>query len=242
MSKAPTLPLYARSLGLGLAAIGVVCSASTVTGIFVNFIGGWLSDLYGRRRLLLASGVVFLSAPLLYFAARGALSLAAVRAYYGAATAIFVPVSYALVSDLYPEHRGAFMGLLSSLMLAGRALAPSIAGALIYLRGFHPVFLLCSATGAVVLLLLSQVSEARGRAGAAGGFGLSWGVALVGAVEASCYMGYQAFETYLPLFESMKGAEWLSGLLLSFMIAVMAFLKPLAGYLSDRVGRGKPIA
>ncbi|RLG50533.1 MAG: hypothetical protein DRN96_07425, partial [Thermoproteota archaeon] len=127
-------------------------------------------------------------------------------------------------------------------MLAGRALAPRIAGALIYLRGFHPVFLLCSATGAVVLLLLSQVSEARGRAGAAGGFGLSWGVALVGAVEASCYMGYQAFETYLPLFESMRGAEWLSGLLLSFMIAVMAFLKPLAGYLSDRAGRGKPIA
>ncbi|RLG50534.1 MAG: hypothetical protein DRN96_07430 [Thermoproteota archaeon] len=110
MSKAPTLPLYARSLGLGLAAIGVVCSASTVTGIFVNFIGGWLSDLYGRRRLLLASGVVFLSAPLLYFAARGALSLAAVRAYYGAATAIFVPVSYALVSDLYPEHRGLLWG------------------------------------------------------------------------------------------------------------------------------------
>ncbi len=242
MSKAPTLPLYAKSLGLGLAAIGIVGSASTVTGIFVNFVGGALSDIYGRKRLLVASGVVFSSAPLLYFAARGAGTLLMVRAYYGVATAIFTPVSLALISDMYPERKGVLMGLLSASTLAGRALAPSVAGSLIYTVGFPAVFVSCSAAGFTVLALVSRLPRVTGKTEAKprGGV-LNSTLILIGMVEAASYMGYQALETYIPLFQSMESVEWLSGLTLSLMVATMALFKPAAGYLSDKVGRIKPI-
>ncbi|NJE10697.1 MFS transporter [Thermococcus sp. MAR1] len=241
MSKSPTLPLYAQSIGLGKGEIGLVAAASTMTGIFINFTSGLLSDLYGRKRLLKMSGFVFLSAPLLYFLAGDALTLALVRVYYGVATAIFVPVSFALVSDLYPHSKGTFMGFLSSSTLVGRALAPVIAGSIIYFLGFSVVFILCSLTGLAVFVLTFRFPETRGEPERFE-FTFSGELLLIGLLDAAVYMAYQGIETFLPLFYYLQNKAWLSGLILTVEIAIMAVVKPYAGYLSDRIGRTKPIA
>ena len=240
MSKSPTLPLYAQSLGLGRDEIGLVAAASTVTGIVVNLASGILSDVYGRRKLLKVSGFVFLTAPLLYFLANDALTLALVRVYYGTATAVFVPVSFALISDMYPDRRGTFMGFLSSATLVGRALAPVLAGSIIYLLGFSVVFVLCSAAGLVVFVLTFRL-PAPGRKLERFEFSFSGSLLLIGLLDAAVYMAYQGIETFLPLFYYLQGKAWLSGLILSLEVGVMAIVKPYAGYLSDRVGRKKPI-
>src|SRR5687768_8213188 len=57
--RTPLLPLFARELGAGPSLIGFVMGASTLTGIFVKLPAGALSDLLGRRRLLLAGALVF---------------------------------------------------------------------------------------------------------------------------------------------------------------------------------------
>ncbi|WP_168194701.1 MFS transporter [Thermococcus aciditolerans] len=240
MGKSPTLPLYAQSIGLGKGEIGLVAAASTVTGIFINFASGLLSDVYGRKRLLKMSGFVFLSAPLLYFLAGDALTLALVRVYYGVATAIFVPVSFALVSDLYPEGKGTFMGFLSSSTLVGRALAPVLAGSIIYFLGFSLVFVLCSLTGLVVFALTFRFPETGGELKRFE-FTFSGELLLIGLLDAAVYMAYQGIETFLPLFYYLQDKAWLSGLILTVEIAIMAVVKPYAGYLSDRIGRTKPI-
>ncbi len=240
MSKSPTLPLYAESLGLSRSDIGLVAAASTVTGIIMNFASGVLSDVYGRRKLLIAGGFVFLSAPLLYFLASDALTLALVRVYYGVATAIFVPVSFALVSDLYPDRRGTFMGFLSSATLVGRALAPVLAGSIIYFLGFSVVFVLCSLTGLVVFLLSFRFPD-TGRELKKFEFTFSGELFTIGLLDAAVYMVYQGIETFLPLFYYLQDKAWLSGLILTIEISIMAVVKPYAGYLGDRIGRTKPI-
>ncbi|WP_460040976.1 MFS transporter [Thermococcus atlanticus] len=240
MSKSPTLPLYAQSLGLSRGEIGLIASASTVTGIVVNFASGLLSDIYGRKKLLSISGFVFLSAPLLYFLAGDALTLALVRAYYGIATAIFVPVSLALISDIYPDKKGTFMGILSSATLVGRALAPLLAGTLIYFAGFWTVFLLCSLFGLIVFGLTFTFPDTW-RELQRVELSFSAGLLIIGLLDAAVYMAYQGIETFLPLFYYLQGKAWLSGLILTVEISVMAAVKPYAGYLSDRIGRTKPI-
>ena len=55
-SKSPTLPLFAEYLGAEPGEIGIIAAASTITGIVVNITAGTLSDLYGRRKLLILSG------------------------------------------------------------------------------------------------------------------------------------------------------------------------------------------
>lgn len=240
MSKSPTLPLYARSLGLSRGEIGLIAAASTITGIFVNFASGLLSDIYGRKKLLKISGFVFFSAPLLYFLASDAITLALVRAYYGIATAIFVPVSLALISDIYPDKKGTFMGILSSATLVGRAIAPLLAGSLIYLAGFWVVFVLCSLFGFITFAITFTLPEAEGTLKKFE-FSFSSTLLLLGLLDAAVYMAYQSIETFLPLFYFLEDKAWLSGLILTVEISIMALVKPYAGYLSDKTGRIKPI-
>lgn len=240
MSKSPTLPLYAQNLGLSRGEIGVVAAASTITGIFMNFASGLLSDVYGRKKLLKISGFVFFSAPLLYFLANDAISLALVRAYYGIATAIFVPVSLALISDLYPEKKGTFMGILSSATLVGRAIAPLLAGSLIYFAGFWVVFILCSLFGFITFAITFTLPKAEGKLEKFE-FSFSPALLLLGLLDAAVYMAYQSIETFLPLFYFLEDKAWLSGLILTVEISIMAVVKPYAGYLSDKIGRIKPV-
>ncbi|MCD6139410.1 MAG: MFS transporter [Thermococcus sp.] len=240
MSKSPTLPLYAQSLELTRGEIGLIASVSTITGIFMNFISGLLSDIYGRRKLLNISGFVFFSAPLLYFLVNNAITLALVRAYYGVATAIFVPVSLALISDLYPEKKGTFMGILSSSTLVGRAFAPLLAGSLVYFVGFWIVFLLCSFFGLIVFVLTFTFPDTEKELKKFE-FSFSSSLLILGLLDAAVYMAYQSIETFLPLFYFFENKAWLSGLILTIEISIMAVVKPYAGYLSDKIGRVKPV-
>jgi MFS family permease len=68
MSKNPVLNPFADSLGTPDALMGVVAAASTLPGVLISFPAGSLSDRWGRRRVVLASCVVFASAPFLYLA------------------------------------------------------------------------------------------------------------------------------------------------------------------------------
>jgi DHA1 family multidrug resistance protein-like MFS transporter len=101
MSKNPVLPLFARDLGASPADIGFIAAASTVIGIVASIPAGALSDIYGRRRVILGATVIFASAPLLYLLVSAPWHLVAVRLYHGFATAVFGPVAMALVADLF---------------------------------------------------------------------------------------------------------------------------------------------
>src|SRR4030042_3491732 len=66
MSKAPTLSIFAKYLGATPLAIGFMAAASTVVGIVTNVTAGTLSDLYGRKTLILTATIIFATAPFLY--------------------------------------------------------------------------------------------------------------------------------------------------------------------------------
>ncbi|MHA1505992.1 MAG: MFS transporter [Candidatus Asgardarchaeia archaeon] len=153
-SKSPTLPLYAEYLGLNLFEISLVAAASTITGIFVNFSAGFLSDIHGRKKLLRVSGFVFMTAPFLYLFVSNARGLAAARAYHGVATATFVPVTTALIADLYPSKKGSMMGLFSTARTLGRLIASTFAGTIIYAYCFHLTYLTCGMLGMIVFTLM----------------------------------------------------------------------------------------
>ena len=160
MSKSPTLPLFAKHLGISKGELGFIAAASTVTGIIVNVTAGTLSDIYGRKRLLVASGFFFASSPFLYLLVTDAWQLALIRAYHGIATPTFTPVAMALVADMYKSRRGEMMGLFSSATMIGRLLAPSIAGLIISLASFNEAYIACGLFGC--LLYTSPSPRDRG--------------------------------------------------------------------------------
>src|SRR3989304_3203783 len=133
MAKNPVLKPFAAKLETPEGFwTGFVASASTIPGILVSLPAASLSDFFGRKKVLLASAVVFASAPFLYLLISVWWQLVLVRFYHGFATAIFVPVTEASVAELFPAKREERISLFSSATNLGRAAAPFLGGYILF--------------------------------------------------------------------------------------------------------------
>ena len=174
LAKSPVLPLFAGHLGADAAGIGLMAALGPLTGILGSIPAGLLADRYGRRRMLLLAALIFATAPLLYLPADNLLLLGLARIYHGLATAIFMPVALALVSDLFAQGRGERIGWFTSATLAGRFMAPLAGGLLLANLGLPPtvafqvVFLVCFVGGLGSLLLALGIGEVKKSAAASG--------------------------------------------------------------------------
>ena len=183
MAKSPVLPLFAQHLGASKADIGFIAAASTIIGIVTNLPAGALSDVWGRKRVILVAALVFATAPFLYFFVTTPWQLVAVRVYHGLATAIFGPVALAYVADLFQQRRGENMAWYSSATMVGRFLAPTVGGFVLSLAmlpavvalflplGWSParlpyllVYLGCGLSGLVALFLALRLPDLSGGA------------------------------------------------------------------------------
>jgi MFS transporter, DHA1 family, multidrug resistance protein len=100
MARTPVLPIFAADLGAMPELIGVIVAASTVTGVFFKLPSGALSDVLGRKRMMVLGAFFFAAPPFLYPFVHDPWSLLALRFVHGFATAIFSPVASAYVASL----------------------------------------------------------------------------------------------------------------------------------------------
>jgi len=254
ISKSPVLPLFASYLGADPSGVGLVAAVSAFTGVLCSIPAGMLSDKIGRKRMLIFSVFVFSTAPFLYPLVTQLWQLAIIRFYHGLATAIFVPVGMALVSDLFHKERGEKLGWFSTSTLAGRFMAPIVGGSIIGALAFNPglsykiVYLVCGAAGIIAMLLTLKIPNPEKRQENI----QSWketltifktvisdrSILITSAVEASILFSYGTFETFLPLYSLQIGlSAYEVGIFLSVQVITLALTKPLMGKFSDRHGR-----
>jgi MFS family permease len=260
MSKSPVLNPYAASLGTPSDLMGFIAAASTIPGMLISLPAASLSDVVGRRKILLFSAFVFASAPFLYLFVETWWQLALVRFYHGFATAIFVPVTEATVAELFPTKRGERISILNSVTGVGRTLAPLLGGAILALtnNGFHTLYLAVGVAGVTAfvlafLLLTEKKKPAVEPAGArkvASKMFHGWGevvrnrgAVLVGFVQASQYYVYGAVEFFIVGYaiDVAKLDAFYAGLILTVEVATLILARPVLGRLSDRKGRRLPI-
>ncbi len=254
ISKSPVLPLFASHLGADPAGVGFIASVSAFAGVVFSVPAGLLADRFGKKRLLMSAALIFASAPFCYLLVTEIWQLALVRFYHGFATAIFIPVALALVSELSSKERGEKMGWFSTATLIGRFMAPligsSILGALAWdaSLGYTVVYSVCGAAGLGVFFVALWLPAVEGR----GTVGRSWletfatfktvikhkKILLTSAVEAAILFAYGTFETFLPLYALKNGlSAYHVGIFLSGQVIVLALSKPICGKFSDSHGR-----
>ena len=248
--RTPLLPLFARELGAGPALIGFVMGASTLTGIVVKLPAGALSDVFGRRRLLLAGAFVFATLPFTYLVASTLVVLVLLRFVHGSATAIFGPVASASLSDIAPAtKRGTWLSTYSTAQGAGQALGPVLAGYLIAAGRFDLAFAAAGLIGLGVPIIVAGWrghSEVRSHREPWQEF--KRGVAEVGCdrlvlvtsgAQAAQFVLNGTLNAFLPLYGrevlglTVTQLGWLFGVQTLTTLAV----RPVIGYLSDRLGR-----
>ncbi len=261
ISKNPVLPLFSQALGASDAVIGMIAAVSPLAGILFSFPVGVLSDHLGRRKLLIASGLVFLSAPVLYLFITDPFWLIPVRFFHGTATAILGPVIAAIIAERFPEKKGEMLGQYSSATLIGRTLAPLAGGAIISFFIFYPglipykmVYVAAAIAAVPVLLLTLTYREDKPGRLTILPFSLfkrsfvtfftNRRLRATALVDMATYFAFGAFETFLPLVLLSRGlGAYQTGILFAVQVVIIAVTKPLFGRIADRVDkRGQIVA
>lgn len=254
MAKSPALPLFIRSMGVPVSTVGFIAAASTVVGIIVSLPAGILSDIIGRRRVILMAAIVFATAPFLYLLIASPWQLVLVRIYHGLATAILGPVAMAAVADTFKKGRGERMGWYSSATMVGRFLAPLVGGILIFGQDFRWVYLADGFAGILALVAAIRLPIATATSASAwealkherGKYGQEIafvfrhpGILATSGIEAVQYFAFGCLETFLPIYlnEELGYTAWEIGLLFTAQILAATLTKPIMGRLSDRYGR-----
>ncbi len=254
MARSPVLPAFAADLGALPEFVGIIFAASTLTGVFFKLPAGALSDVIGRKRMLVLGALFFAVPPFFYPFVHDAGSLLALRFIHGFATAIFSPVASAYVASLADTGRGARLGWFSSANDIGATAGPLIGGFVLYFTASYPTtYLTVGALGVLtfaVVLLLPDVDRAAAREArtfAARAAEFRQGIAEVfrtppifvaAGIEAVMYLGYGAFLGFLPIYARKVGLNDAEiAIVLGSQLALAMVAKPITGRVSDRVGR-----
>ncbi|MEK7709750.1 MAG: MFS transporter [candidate division NC10 bacterium] len=255
MARSPVLPRFAQDLGATPELIGVIVAASTVTGVVIKLPAGALSDVLGRKRMMLLGCAFFAAPPFLYPFVQSPGALLALRFLHGFATAIFSPVASAFVADLSQRGRGERLGWFAASGDLGSTLGPLVGGLLLFYTASYPMtYLTVGVLGLLPLLIVLRLPDEAPRSTGAtlrarsaefwSGIAevlRSRAVLVASALEAALYVGYGAFLGFFPTYGTGIGLNDAQiALVMGAQLGTTMLAKPLSGRLSDRLGR-KPM-
>lgn len=124
---------------------------ATITGVFY----GKLSDIYGRRLMLLFGVCVFLLGSFLSALSWSMESLILFRGIQGVGAGAIFPISLAIIGDLFtPRERGRYQGLFGAVFGVASIIGPLLGGWLTDNLSWHWIFLVNLPIGAVTLYIV----------------------------------------------------------------------------------------
>ncbi len=263
LARSPVLPLFALYLGAGPEVIGFVVGISTVTGIFFKLPSGALSDIIGRRKTMFMGLLVFAVMPFTYIMVKDYYTLIAIRFLHGLATAIYGPVSMAIVADIAKGKKGEMLSWFSSVTIIGNLLGAPVGGFILHsisgnasATNFHTAYLISGFSGVMSLILAIGLLKEKDTIEK--GLGLKESVnrfisgikevvsdkriVITSNMEGLQNMAMGALEAFLPIYAvTIAGLNvFQAGLLWGIQIFATILSKPVMGKISDKYGR-KPI-
>ena len=124
---------------------------ATITGVFY----GKLSDIFGRRLMLLFGVSVFLLGSVLSGLSWNMESLVIFRGLQGVGAGAIMPIRLAVIGDLFnPRERGRYQGLFGAVFGIASVIGPLLGGILTERLGWHWIFFVNLPLGAVTLYIV----------------------------------------------------------------------------------------
>jgi MFS family permease len=155
---APALPLYARALGADYQDLGLIGAAHGLAFAALTIPLGRASDRFGRRAILILSGLAIGAAAALYLAARGVAGLAFGKLIEAAAWAAFWPTLEAWVAERFGARAGAAMGVAYGAYAAAFVVGTSVGGVVIEVFGLRAPFGLYLGTAVLSVVLVAALA------------------------------------------------------------------------------------
>jgi MFS family permease len=247
----PVMPVFAKELGAGGFALGMIIAAFSVTrGLFQPVVGN-LSDRWGRKGFLMAGLFIYGLVGLLIPMAKDVNHLVVIRAFHGIGSAMIVPIGMAYMSLLAPAgQESRYMSYLNVAIFCGIGCGPIIGGSLSDIWGLASVFYTMAGLSllAFMLVVLYMPRRPAGEVAAGGNFLKS----LLGMVRNRKTAGilmarYATMIIMVPTmaFLPLLMSEWpgVTGLQIGFVIACRTLINALFqvpfGKLADKYSKRK---
>jgi len=130
-------------------------TAYILTATISGPIYGKLSDLFGRRPVLLFAVSVFLIGSLLSGLSQAMWQFVAFRAVQGLGAGALFPVALAVIGDMFDaSERGKYQGLVGAVFGLSSVIGPAIGGVITDTVGWHWVFFVNLPLGAIVFAVI----------------------------------------------------------------------------------------
>ena len=135
-----------------------VVTAYLVTGTASIPIYGKLSDFFGRKPLLVAGITIFLTGSLLSGLSQTMWQLIAFRAIQGLGAGALMPISLAVIGDLFtPAERGKYQGLFGAVFGIAFIVGPFLGGFLTDNLSWHWIFFVNLPIGLISLYFIGRL-------------------------------------------------------------------------------------
>ena len=246
------LPFFAKGLGANAALIGTISSISTITGIFLKPIIGGLGDKFSKRQLLIIANIIFSVTPILYLIIYEPYQLIIIRLFHGLSTAIYGPITLAVITSIYVNNRASYIGWFGTARTIGYLLGPVTGGVILFYFQPKTLFII---TGLISFLAFIPILTDRS-------YNLPnnnkntnlkkeitiffnkiiqltklrqiW---IVGLIEWSFYAVFYSMKVFIPLYLVTSGHNTLiAGSFLTTSEIIHILLRPLGGISGDKLG------
>ena len=253
------LPIIGKELGLTYSQIGLIMTCQYLAGAIANVPGGILVDTVGRKGVLMALSLFWVGFPYLLMGfSHGYLMLLGCVALVGFGNSLWHPTAIPTLARRFPERKGLVLSIHGMGGNVGDALAPLAIGSLLAVLSWREVVMLNVVPGLVMSFLLVAMLGTL-RVGAKHGGGRDDGrvqslgdyfrgvpalfrnrsLVLLTASSAFRSMTQNALLTFLPVYlayEMGYSPLWVGAGMFALQAAGFA-ATPIAGHLSDRMGR-----
>jgi len=253
------LPIIGKELGLSYSQIGLIMTCQYIAGAVANIPGGVLVDTVGRKGVLMATSLFWVGFPYLLMGfTHSYLMLLGCVALVGFGNSLWHPTAIPTLAHRFPERKGLVLSLHGMGGNVGDAIAPIVVGALLAVLSWREVVVLNVVPGIVIALLLfvflgtlqlgGKKREASRDPGAQSlrdyfrglpGLFRNRGLVLLSTSSAFRSMTQNALLTFLPVYlayEMGYSPFWVGACMFALQTAGFA-AAPIAGHLSDRMGR-----
>jgi MFS transporter, FSR family, fosmidomycin resistance protein len=254
------LPLIGKELGLSYVQIGSILTTQAAAAALSNIPGGLIVDSIARKGLLMATSLFWVGAPYLFMGfTHEYWTLLTCAGLVGIGNNLWHPTAIPLLAQRFPERRGLAVSIHGMGGNVGDAAAPLVAGALLAMLNWRHVVIINVLPGlimaTVILLWLGGMEMRPGPAGEAVDAGakprlsdrlrdfgrLLRNRTLLLLCGSSIFrsMTQSTLMTFLPLFLAQQmgySPVWIGACMAGLQIAGFT-AAPIAGHLSDRMGR-----
>ena len=259
------LPLIGAELGLSYSQIGFILTCQFAAGAISNVPGGIFVDTVGRKGLLMALSLFWIGFPYFMMGFSHAYwMMLACAILLGVGNNLWHPTAIPWLANRFPERKGLVMSFHSMGGNVGDALAPLVVGGLLTIFSWRDVVLLNVIPGiamsALILFYIGRLYKAEKSAGAAAKkpvpmtgaermksiAALLTNRAVVTLSVGSTFraMTQSALLTFLPVYLARDmgySPLWIGACM--FALQAAGFIAaPIAGHLSDTVGRRQVVA